>query len=187
MGIDCEAGGKKPNRNKREVSTSNLYLQLLVKLYQFLARRTDSEVNKVIAKRLAMTRTSRTPLSLKHITKYMTGKTDKTCVTVGNVLDDPRLVEVPKLTVCALKFSETARERILNAGGTCLTFDQLAQQNPLGEGVVVLRGKLTARKQFKHFGTSPGASGSKARPYIRSKGRKFEKARGRRKSRGFKA
>jgi large subunit ribosomal protein L18e len=51
---------------------------------------------------------------------------------------------------------------------------------------VLLRGKKTARKAAKHFGASPGASNSKARPYVRAKGRKFEKARGRRKSRGFK-
>jgi len=187
MGIDCEAGGKKPNRNKREVKTTNLYLQLLIKLYQFLARRTESKFNQTVAKRLGMSRTNRRPLSLKHITKYMANKTSSPCVIVGTVVDDPRLVEVPKLTVCALKFSETARERICAAGGTCLTFDEFAQQNPLGDGAVLLSGKRTARKQYKHFGPSPGASGSKARPYVRSKGRKFEMARGRRKSRGYKA
>ncbi len=34
-----------------------------------------------------------------------------------------RLLEVPKMTVCALKFSETARKRIIAVGGKCLTFD----------------------------------------------------------------
>jgi large subunit ribosomal protein L18e len=164
-----------------------VYHQLLIKLYSFLARRTESDFNKVIAHRLQMTRTSRPPLTLKHIVKHMTGKLHKTAVIVGNILDDPRIVEIPVgLKVCALKVSETARARILAVGGEVLTFDQLAQQNPVGAQVVLLRGKRTARKQYKHFGASPGTPGASARPYTRSKGRKFEKARGRRKSRGFK-
>ena len=39
----------------------------------------------------------------------------------------------------------------------------------------------------KHFGPAPGVPGSHAKPYVRSKGRKFERARGRRKSKGYKA
>ncbi len=51
---------------------------------------------------------------------------------VGNVTDDVRMLEVPKMTVCALKFSETARARIVKAGGKCMTFDQLLLQSPKG-------------------------------------------------------
>jgi large subunit ribosomal protein L18e len=187
MGVDKEAGGKKWDKNTRKVTSTNLYLRLLIKLYKFLARRTPSKFNKAISKRLAMSRNNRQPLSLKHIAKYMAGKEAKTCVVVGNVLDDARLVVVPKLNIVALKFSETARQRIQSAGGQCITFDQFAQNNPTGAGTVLLRGKRNAREVYKHFGQSPGAHGSKARPYVRSKGRKFEKARGRRSSCGFKA
>lgn len=38
---------------------------------------------------------------------------DKIAVQVGTITDDPRLFEVPKLRVCALRFTETARARIL--------------------------------------------------------------------------
>ena len=47
-------------------------------------------------------------------------------------------------------------------------------------------GPRKAREVYKHFGRAPGVPGSHAKPYVRSKGRKFERARGRRKSRGFK-
>ena len=187
MGVDKEAGGKTWDNNTRKVASTNLYLRLLIKLYKFLARRTPSKFNKVVSRRLAMSRTSRPPLSLKHVAKYMENKANKTCVIVGNVLDDPRLATVPKLTIVALKFSETARQRVLAAGGQCLTFDQFASSNPTGSGTVLLRGKRTAREVYKHFGPPPGSHGSKARPYVRSKGRKFEKARGRRSSCGYKA
>lgn len=109
----------------------------------------------------------------------------KIAVLVGTVTDDVRLLDVPKLRICALRFTDAARSRIVKAGGECLTFDQLALQAPTGDGTVLLRGPKNAREAVKHFGT-PGASGSHVKPYVRSKGRKFEKARGRRKSKGFK-
>lgn len=111
---------------------------------------------------------------------------DKIAVVVGTVLDDVRVYEVPKLTVCALRFAKGARERILAAGGECLTFDQLAVKSPRGKDTVMIQGSRQARRATKHFGKAPGQPHSHSRPYIRSKGRKFEKARGRRSSRGYK-
>jgi len=52
---------------------------------------------------------------------------------------------------------------------------------------VLLRGPKNAREAVKHFGRAPGVPQSNTKPYVRSKGRKFEKARGRRNSRGYKA
>lgn len=54
-------------------------------------------------------------------------------VVVGTVTDDLRLLEVPKLTVAALKVTETARARILAAGGKVLTLDQLVLLAPTGK------------------------------------------------------
>jgi len=107
-------------------------------------------------------------------------------VIVGSVTDDKRVYEVPAMKVAALRFTETARARIVNAGGECLTFDQLALRAPLGQNTVLLRGPKNAREAVKHFGPAPGVPHSHTKPYVRSKGRKFEKARGRRNSRGFK-
>ena len=67
-----------------------------------------------------------------------------------------------------------------------MTFDQLAVEKPTGKDCVLLRGKKTSREAVKHFG-APGVPHSSVKPYVRAKGRKFEKARGRRKSRGYKA
>eukprot|EP00850_Spirogloea_muscicola_P018371 SM000167S02984 [mRNA] locus=s167:232279:233255:- [translate_table: standard] len=112
---------------------------------------------------------------------------EKIAVIVGAITDDVRQYEVPALRVAALRFTETARARILKAGGECLTFDQLALISPTGTNTVLLRGPKNAREAVKHFGRAPGVPHSHTKPYVRSKGRKFEKARGRRKSRGFKA
>ena len=46
--------------------------------------------------------------------------------------DDVRLLDVPKMTVAALRFTETARARIIKAGGQCLTLDELIMKTPTG-------------------------------------------------------
>eukprot|EP01023_Acetabularia_acetabulum_P063574 TRINITY_DN799_c0_g1_i1.p2 TRINITY_DN799_c0_g1~~TRINITY_DN799_c0_g1_i1.p2 ORF type:complete len:188 (-),score=17.00 TRINITY_DN799_c0_g1_i1:220-783(-) len=186
MGIDLIAGGRNTKTKRTAPKSENIYLKLIVKLYRFLERRTDSKFNKVILKRLFMSKTNQPPLSLSKLAVFMKGKEDKIAVIVGKVLDDIRLHEVPKLRVCALYFSSTARARILKAGGECLTFDQLALIAPTGSGTILLRGPRHAREVYKHFGRAPGVPHSNTKPYVRAKGRKFEKARGRRKSRGYK-
>lgn len=120
----------------------------------------------------------------------MNGKEDKTAVIVGTVTDDPRLLEVPALKIAALRFTETVRARIVKAGGECLTLDQLALRAPKGSNTVLLRGRKSVRESIKFFGhrTSPNNPHTHdgVKPRVRSKGRKFERARGRRKSNGFK-
>lgn len=44
---------------------------------------------------------------------------DKIAVLVATVTDDARLFEVPKLRVCALRFTETARARIVKVRTSC--------------------------------------------------------------------
>ncbi|MBA0554877.1 hypothetical protein Golob_013952, partial [Gossypium lobatum] len=236
-GIDLVAGGKSKKSKRTAPKSDDIYLKLLVKLYRFLVRRTGSNFNAVILKRLFMR------------------KEDKIGVVVGTVTDDIRVYEVPALTVTDLRFTETARARIEKAGGECLTFDQLALRAPLGQNTisilllhfvsscyatlvssnrnqihpltgneisyassnvsrkadpsayimscerrkwrldliqllwmelqVLLRGPKNAREAVKHFGPAPGVPHSHSKPYVRSKGRKFERARGRRNSKGF--
>merc|ERR1711970_960104 len=192
MGIDIKAGGRATKCAKRtSPKTENVYIRLLVKLYRFLARRVDSNFNKVVLKRLFMSRMNRPPLSLSKIDRFMKGKEGKMAVVVGTVTDDVRMLEAPKgMKICALRVTESARARIVDNGGEIITFDQLAQLYPTGSGCVLLRGPRFARESVRHWaghrGGATGAAGNAA-PYVRSKGRKFEKARGKRKSRGYKA
>merc|ERR1711862_553570 len=182
-GIDLNHKHKK-NKNRWEPRSQDVYLRLLVKLYRFLARRTDSDFNKAVLKRLFMSRVNRPPLAVSKLARFAKGKEDRTIVLVGTVTDDSRIQTLPKMTVCALRFTAGARARIVKAGGECITFDQLAMRAPTGANTLLVRGPKNSREAFKHFG-APGVPGSHAKPYIRSKGRKFEKARGRHASRGF--
>jgi large subunit ribosomal protein L18e len=155
-----------------------------VKLYRFLARRTESSFNKVVLRRLFMSRINRPPVSISRIVANTSEKSNnKTIVVIGTVTDDNRLLTVPKLSVAALRFTATARARIVAAGGEVLTLDQLALRAPTGSNTLLLRGPKNSREAVKHFGFGPHKH---KKPYVESKGRKFEKARGRRRSRGFK-
>ncbi|CAA6663424.1 unnamed protein product [Spirodela intermedia] len=163
MGIDLVAGGKSKKTKRTAPKSNDIYLKLLVKLYRFLVRRTGSKFNAVILKRLFMSKINKPPISLSKLLKFMKGRS----VIVGTVTDDLRVHDDP----------QSRRE--------CLTFDQLALRAPLGQGTVLLRGPKNAREAVKHFGKAPGVPHSHTKPYVRAKGRKFEKARGRRNSRGF--
>jgi large subunit ribosomal protein L18e len=192
MGVDLHGVSKKKRAIRSHSLSVNPYHKLLVKLYKFLAARTKSKFNKTIHARLLKSRENRAPISVSRLSTVMRRKTvwqdpAKTkapiAVVVGDVLDDIRLSKVPKLRVCALRFSRSARERIVGAGGECLTFDQLALIAPTGKNTFLLRGRKAGEEKYKHFGAS-GTPGSHAKPYVSSRG--AEVGRGRRTSTGFK-
>jgi len=126
-------------------------------LHFFLTGRTDSDFNKVVLKRLFMSRINRPPVSLSRIaSNAATGdNAKKTIVVVGTITDDSRMLEVPKLSIAALRFTATARARVLAAGGEALTLDQLALRTPTGSNTLLLRGPKNAREAVKHFGFGP--------------------------------
>lgn len=88
----------------------------------------------------------------------------KTIVVIGPITDDNRLITVPKLSIAALRFTATARARIIEAGGECLTLDELATRAPTGANTLLLRGPKNAREAVKHFGFGPHSH--KVRPMM---------------------
>ncbi|ESN91194.1 hypothetical protein HELRODRAFT_90362 [Helobdella robusta] len=63
MGIDiCHKHDRKVHR--KEPKTDDIYLRYLVKLYKFLARRTNAKFNQIVFKRLIMSRAPTSHLSL---------------------------------------------------------------------------------------------------------------------------
>lgn len=74
----------------------------------------------------------RPPVSLSKMVKHLGDKNGRTAVVVGTVTDDMRILDLPKLEVAALRFTESARARITKAGGSCLTIDELIMKSPSG-------------------------------------------------------
>merc|ERR1712000_280220 len=125
MAIDMKH--KKDRKAVRKGTKSDdLYLNMLVKLYRFLARRTDSKFNNIVLRRLFMSRRNRQPLSLSRLVTKM--KEGQTSVVVGTVTNDVRLHNIPKMKLAALRVTESARKRILEAGGEIITLDHQAYQ-----------------------------------------------------------
>ena len=88
--------------------SDDVYLRLLVKLYRFLARRTDTKFNEIVMKRLFMSKSNRPPVSLARLVRNMKkqGRENKIAVIVGTITNDLRLFKVPKMTVSKTTFSQ---------------------------------------------------------------------------------
>lgn len=186
MGIDHTKKQHVRTSRRQAPKSNNVELSLLVTLYRVLARRTESEINQFILQSLYLSKINRPPVSTAEISKALKdGSADakKILVVVGTVTDDPRLFEFPKITIAALRVTATARARILKAGGEILTLDQFARRSPKGENAQLVRGDRNKRQAVRHFGFGPHKGKA---PRVLSKGRKFERARGRRRSRAFK-
>ena len=182
MAIDKLNCYRKAQAKRKFPRSQDPYLALLVKLYKFLCRRTTSSFNKEVLKRFMKSKHNRPVMSVSRIYSNMKRRLGETAVVVSTVVDDPRLLDVPKMSVCALRFTDAARARIEKAGGECLTFDQLAVRAPTGAHTILLRGRRTAREAFKYFGRPAGSPGSHTKPRCpkpSKMGRKKEQGRGR--------
>uniref|UniRef100_A0A2I3HTR0 Large ribosomal subunit protein uL15/eL18 domain-containing protein n=1 Tax=Nomascus leucogenys TaxID=61853 RepID=A0A2I3HTR0_NOMLE len=170
---------------RKEPKSQDIYLRLLVKLYRFLARLTNSTFNQVVLKRLFMSLTNQPPLSLSQMIRMMKllSRENKMALVVGTIMDDVQVQEVPKLKVCAL-WSD--RSSILRVGGKIFTFDQMALDSLKGCSTVLLSNLHKGREVYWHFGKAPGTWHSHTKPYLHSKVRKFECSGGLRASRGYK-
>eukprot|EP00906_Rhabdomonas_costata_P000462 RCo000600 len=192
MGQDKLKHGKRGGGRRTHTKSENPYLRVLIRIYKFLQRRAACPFNRAVASRLIKSRMYRPPVSTGKIVRcmHMPQNRSKIAVVVGDVTCDTFRMFLPKLNVCALRFTKLARRRIEKSGGKCLTFDQLAMIAPKGTDCMLIRGCFTRRVVNKRFG-APGSPGSHAQPKLGGhksnlRGRGFEKARGRRNSRGYK-
>ncbi len=115
-----------------------------MKLFKFLTRRTDSAFSKTVLRRLVSSRTARPPVSISKLVKNLGKDTSRTAVVVGTVTDDLRALQVGKLSVAAVRFTEAARARITANGGECLTLDELILKNPTGKSPAPLSLRATS-------------------------------------------
>uniref|UniRef100_A0A671G3P2 Large ribosomal subunit protein uL15/eL18 domain-containing protein n=1 Tax=Rhinolophus ferrumequinum TaxID=59479 RepID=A0A671G3P2_RHIFE len=156
-------------------------------LYRFLARGTNFTFNQVVIKRLFMSHTNWPPLFLSRMIRKMKlpGREGKTTLVVGTLTDDVHVQEGPKLKVHALHVSSRAWSGNLKPRGRSSPSTAYPGL-PKGCGTVLLSGPHKGREVYRHFRKAPGTPHNDTKPYVRSKGRNFECARGRRASHGYK-
>merc|ERR1712060_23 len=103
---------------------------------------------------MGQSRKNRPPVSVSRIHKNLKNKfTDDTIVICATVTNDPRMDDnkfLEGLTICAMRFTKTARARIESHNGKCLIFDQLAVSKPLGSNWMLFMGRRSCYKN-KNF------------------------------------
>ena len=94
----------------------------------------DAPIWKDIAERLAKPKRLYAEVNVAKIQRY--ANEGETIVVPGKVLGGGRISKA--VTVAALSFSETAKRKITEAGGKCITIKELVEINPSGSGVRIM-------------------------------------------------
>ena len=149
MGFDCSNSVGKKKFNRSSSLSKNIYFEMIIKIYRFLTRRTISKFNCAVLKRLQMSRKNQPVISLSRLIRLSSKNTSKIVVVIGKVLNDDRLAEIPKLSICALGLTNSTKSRIIAAGGNIITFDRLATENPIGKNTILIRGSKNQKKSKK--------------------------------------
>jgi len=87
-----------------------------------------------VAENLNRPRRERREVNLNRLEKH--AKANETVVVPGIVLGSGEIKK--KLTIAALRFSGKAKEKVENAGGKCLTIEEMIGKNPKGKGIRIM-------------------------------------------------
>lgn len=111
---------------------------LLLRLIDTLKKKSHEEKAPVwwaIAERLSKPRARRAEVNVGDIAKST--KKNDTVAVPGKILGTGQINH--KVTAAALSFSSKAVEKITQAGGKCLSLEELMKKNPRGSGVKIMR------------------------------------------------
>jgi large subunit ribosomal protein L18e len=121
---------------KKRSKSTNDGLVSIIELLNKTAREKNASIWKDIAKRIASPRKNRTELNVSRLGRHTKAK-DVVAVP-GKLLGSGVIGH--DVTVAALSFSASAKEKISSAGGKCISFDELLKTNPRGSNVKIMRG-----------------------------------------------
>ncbi len=113
---------------------SNPNLVALIDTLLSEAAKNDAAVWKDVAERLAKPRQLYAEVNVSKLERY--AKPNEYVVVPGKVLGGGRITKPVK--VAALSFSESARRKIVEAGGECMKIEELLKINPSGSGVRIM-------------------------------------------------
>ncbi|SFR59606.1 50S ribosomal protein L18e [Halogeometricum limi] len=116
------------------MSKTNPRLNSLIAELKAVSRESGANVWQDIADRLEKPRRTHAEVNLGRIERY--AKEDETVIIPGKVLGSGVLEK--NVTVAAVDFSSSARKKIEQVGST-VTLEQIAEDNPEGSNVRVIR------------------------------------------------
>ncbi|MGQ9788229.1 MAG: 50S ribosomal protein L18e [Candidatus Hadarchaeaceae archaeon] len=113
---------------------ANPQVKKLLRLLREQGKRQKAKIWLELAERLERPRRSRAEINLSRINRHT--ENGSIVVVPGKVLAAGRLDHPVK--VAALTFSASAKRKIIAAGGSSITLQQLLEQNPAGSGVKLM-------------------------------------------------
>ena len=105
-----------------------------VKMLKKRSKETGERLWKYAAEKLMKPKRRRVEVNVSRINRYT--KEGDMVVVPGSVLGAGNLDH--KVIVAAWKFSEKAKEKIIQAGGEAITIEELMERNPKGSGVIIM-------------------------------------------------
>ncbi|WP_406657879.1 50S ribosomal protein L18e [Methanolobus sp. ZRKC2] len=117
------------------VRKTNPRIPKLVADLKQVSRDNDVLIWRDVATRLEKPRQNYAEVNLSKINRY--ANENETVLIPGKVLGSGVIGKAA--TVVALSFSSTAKEKITDLGGKCLTIEQVLEENPKGSGIRILQ------------------------------------------------
>ncbi|MCL7474659.1 MAG: 50S ribosomal protein L18e [Methanosarcinales archaeon] len=119
----------------KNIKKTNLRVSGLINDLKTASRENDVKIWRDIALRLSRPTRNYSEVNLSKINRH--SSEDETIIVPGKVLASGTLEH--KVNVVALGFSGTAKEKIVEKGGLCLTIEQLVKENPSGSNVRIMQ------------------------------------------------
>lgn len=120
---------------KKKCVKTNPRLVKLINELRSAAQINEANVWREIAKRLDSPVKNYAEVNLSKINRY--ARDGETILVPGKVLGAGILEQ--SVSVAAISFSESATNKIKNAKGTCMSIEELIENNPKGNRVRILR------------------------------------------------
>ena len=118
----------------KRTGPTDINLRRLIRYLRKKSNEEDVKIWKDVAWRLERPRRQRAEVNLSRINRHT--KEGDIVIVPGSVLGAGTLDH--KVIVAAWKFSEKAKEKILQAGGEAIAIEDLVERNPKGSGVIIM-------------------------------------------------
>lgn len=118
----------------KKLKSTNPELVTLIRDLKKQSQESQTKIWRSLAACLTASKRSRVTVNLSRLNRYT--KNGETVVVPGKVLGAGKPNH--SLTVAAFSFSDTARSKIQNVKGTCLSIRDLMRKNPTGKNVKIM-------------------------------------------------
>jgi len=118
----------------KKTGPTNPNTQKIVYKLKKQSREKNTKIYKSIAKRLEKPKRIHPTTNISKLEKYL-NKGD-TAIIPGKLLGDGEITK--PITISAKQFSKTAKTKIEQAGGKCLTYEEILKKNPSGSKIKIM-------------------------------------------------